>query len=373
MEPLAFRRADSRMKIHPPSIGGAPKLIDVVKTPSSGGTISVPIPNLPSSSFTPANGVERRFSVRFLQSIGAKLTLAGVDAPLVKELAHRFAHMDRTGLDREGRVVERLLESANPKEGMALYGLMAQLGSIVAPNGSSVSANDAGSWTVRPRGGEPFELLAKAGQRAELGDGFTAKVKDSNTVEVAGQELSRESSQRSQQRSQEFAIALGPASSMLAAAHNPAPLIGVLGWYCAQNTSDQLGAFGNFFDRIGAPQLGEACHVASRGTGAGADAFALLALPTGRPLTSAAGTLLTMNAMPRPAHAQVLALLEKTGRSAAPSSRSDPLLEKAAILGFVGLQGATFMERTDQALSAVTAFAARIQGVAREVIIATQG
>lgn len=80
-----------------------------------------------------------------------------------------------------------------------------------------------------------------------------------------------------------------------------------------------------------------------------------------------------MNAMPGHAHQHVLGLLEKTGRSAAPSSRSDPLLEKAAILGFVGRQGATFMERTDQALSAVTAFAARIHGVAREVIIATQG
>ena len=361
------------MKIQPPSLGGVPKLVDVVKTPSSGGTIPVPVPNLPSSSFTPANGVERRFSVRFLQSVGAKLTLAGVDAPLVKDLSHRFKHMDRTGLDREGRIVERLLESANPKEAMALYGLMAQLGSIVAPNGSSVSANDAGSWTVRPRGGEPFELLAKAGQRAELGDGLTAKVKDSNTVEVAGQQLNRESSQRSQQRSQEFAIALGPASSMLAATHNPLPLIGVLGWYASQNTSDQLGAFGHFFDRIGAPELGAACHVASRGAGAGADAFAMLALPTGRPLTSAAASLLTMNAMPGHAHQHVLGLLEKTGRSAAPSSRSDPLLEKAAILGFVGRQGATFMERTDQALSAVTAFAARIHGVAREVIIATQG
>ncbi len=357
------------MKIQPPSLGGAPKLVDVVKTPSSNGPIPVPVPNLPSSSFTPANGVERRFSVRFLQSVGAKLTLAGVDAPLVKDLSHRFKHMDRTGLDREGRVVERLLESANPKEAMALYGLMAQLGSIVAPNGSSVSANDAGSWTVRPHGGEPFELLAKAGQRAELGDGLTAKVKDSNTVEVAGQQLTRETSQRSHQRTMEFAIALGPATSMLAATYNPAPLIGVLGWYASQNVSDQLGAFGHFFDRIGAPELGEACHVASRGAGAGADAFALLSLPAGRPLTSAAATLLTMNAMPQPAHAQVLALLEKAGRSAAPSSRADPLLEKAAILGFVGRQGANFMVRTEQALSAVSAFAARIQGVAREVII----
>lgn len=361
------------MKIQPPSIGSLPKLVDVVKTPSSGGPIPVPVPNLPSSTFTPANCVERRFSVRFLQSVGAKLTLAGVDAPLVKDLSHRFKHMDRTGLDREGRVVERLLESANPKEAMALYGLMAQLGSIVAPNGASIAANHEGSWTVRPHGAEPFELLAKVGQTADLGDGLRAKVRDSNTLEVAGQELNRESSQRAQQRDQEFGIALGPASAMLATAHNPGPLIGVLGWYCSKGASDQLGAFGHFFDRIGAPELGAACQVASRGAGAGADAFALLALPTGRPLTSAAASLLTMNAMPGHAHQQVLALLEKTGRSAAPSSRSDPLLEKAAILAFVGQQGVNFMQHTEQALSAVSAFARKCSGASREVIANTKG
>jgi len=323
------------------------------------------VPNVDPSSFSPASGPERRFSVRFLQGVGPKLTLAGVDQPLANELLHRFKHMDRTALDREGRIVERLLESANPRDSIALYGLMAQLGSVVAPNGSTVAANDHGSWTVRPSRGEPFELLPKAGELGDLGDGLRARVKDRNTVEVAGAELSRETSLRSQQRSQEFAVALSLAGTM---PQNPAATVGVLGWYLTQTATDQLSAVGRFFDRIGEPELGKACQFAAKGTGAGADAFALMGPPVGRPHTQAAGALLTMNAMPAPAHQHILSLLEKTGRSAAPSSRSDPLLEKAAILAFVGREGNTFLQRTEQAMNAATTFAKRLNGAAAEVI-----
>lgn len=362
------------MKIGPPSQLKAPNLIDVAKTPSSAGPIPVPVPNLPSSTFTPAPGTERRFSVRFLQGIEPRLTLAGVDPGLVKELGHRFKHMDRTGLDREGRIVDRLLESANPAHGMALYGLMAQLGSIVAPNGSSVSANAEGSWTVRPFGGEPFELLAKPGQRADLGGGYSALTKDSNTIEVAGQTLNREISERSSQRTMEFAVALGPASSMLAAARNPVPLAGVVGWYLSQSLSDTLGAHARFFDQVGFTEGAAACTAGAKGTAVAADVFGMMASPaTGSSLTSGCA-LMTLNAMPRPSHDAVMALLEKAGRSAAPSSRSDPLLEKAAMLTFVGKNPMLFLQneqqRSEQGVTALSNFAAKIRGAAREVIVA---
>lgn len=361
------------MKIGPPSLPKVPNLVDVAKTPSSGGPIPIPVPNLPSSTFTPASGMERRFSVRFLQGIEPRLTLAGVDAGLVKELGHRFKHMDRTGLDREGRIVDRLLESANPAHGMALYGLMSQLGSIVAPNGSSVSANAEGSWTVRPFGGEPFELLAKAGQRADLGGGFSAITKDPNTLEVAGQSLNREMSERSMQRTSEFAIALGPASTFAATTFNAAPLIGVLGWYASQTTSDSLAAFGHFFDRVGAPGVGAACRAGASGTAFTADLFGTMASPvTGSSLSSGCA-LMTLNAMPRAAHDGVMALLEKAGRSAAPSSRSDPLLEKAAMLTFVAKNPMLFLQKehtnVQAGMTALSNFAAKIRGAARDVIL----
>lgn len=369
------------MKIGPPSLPSLSNvnvsnvtIADVAKTPAAPVSVPIPFPNVPSSTFTPATGVERRFSVRFLQGIEPRLTLAGVDGGLVKDLAHRFKHMDRTGLDREGRIVDRLLESANPAHGMALYGLMAQLGSIVAPNGSSVSANAEGSWTVRPFGGEPFELLAKAGQRADLGGGFSAITTDSNTVAVAGQSLNREIAERTAQRSTEFAIALGPASAMLSAAHNPAPLAGVVGWYLSQSTSDSLTAFGHFFDRIGAPGVGEACRAGAKGTAVAADIFGAVASPaTGSSLSSGAA-LMTLNAMPRASHDGVLALLEKAGRSAAPSSRSDPLLEKAAMLTFIGKNPMLFLQnehtKSEQGMTVLSNFAAKIRGAARDVILA---
>lgn len=361
------------MKIGPPSLPKVPNLVDVAKSPAAPVSIPVPVPNLPSSSFTPAAGMERRFSVRFLQGIEPRLTLAGVDAGLVKELGHRFKHMDRTGLDREGRIVDRLLESANPAHGMALYGLMAQLGSIVSPNGSSVSANAEGSWTVRPFGGEPFELLAKAGQRAELGGGFSAITKDSSAVEVAGQSLNREVAERMAQRSAEFTMALGPASAMLSTTHNPAPMVGVVGWYLSQTTSDSLAAFGHFFDRVGAPGVGAACRAGATGTAITADLFGTMASPaTGSSLSSGIA-LMTLNAMPRAAHDGVMALLEKAGRSAAPSSRSDPLLEKAAMLTFVAKNPMLFLQAADtkaeQGMGALSNFAAKIRGAARDVIL----
>ncbi|MBL8937864.1 MAG: hypothetical protein JNM69_25095 [Archangium sp.] len=333
----------------------------------------MPFPNVPSSTFTPAPGAERRFSVRFLQGIEPRLSLAGVDPGLVKELGHRFKHMDRTGLDREGRIVDRLLESANPVHGMALYGLMAQLGSIVAPNGSSVSANAEGSWTVRPFGGEPFELPAKAGQRAELGGGYSAITKDSNTIEVAGQSLNREISDRTTQRAGEFSIALGPAATLFATTYNPGPLVGVVGWYLSQSTSDSLTAFGDYFDRIGAHEAGQACHAGAKGAAISADLFGMLAAPaTGSSLTSGVA-LMTLNAMPRAAHDGVMALLDKAGRSAAPSSRSDPLLEKAALLNFVAKNPMLFLQaehtKSEQGMTALSNFAAKIRGAARDVIL----
>lgn len=312
--------------------------------------------------------------MRFLQGIEPRLSLAGVDPGLVKELGHRFKHMDRTGLDREGRIVDRLLESANPAHGMALYGLMAQLGSIVAPNGSTVSANAEGSWTVRPFGGEPFELLAKAGQRADLGGGYSALTRDSNTVVVASEVLNREISERTGLRAAEFAIALGPASAMFATAHNPAPLVGVLGWYASQSASDSLTAFGHFFDRIGAPGVGGACHAGAKGTAIAADVFGSMASPTNGGSLSSGIALMTLNAMPRASHDGVMALLEKAGRSAAPSSRSDPLLEKAAMLSFVAKNPMLFLQSADtksqEGLTALSNFAAKIRGAARDVILA---
>ncbi|MBL8920837.1 MAG: hypothetical protein JNJ54_18380 [Myxococcaceae bacterium] len=365
------------MKIRSPT--SQPKsIVDVAKVPSPTsptGSISAPVPNLPSSTFSPANGVERRFSVRFLQGIEARLQRAGANADLVKDLLHRFKHMDRTGLDREGRIVDRLLESGSPKEHLALYGLLAQRGSLVAPNGASVAANDQGSWTIRPPGGEPFELLAKPGLTADLGGGFSAVVKDEGTLEAAGQQLQLESSARAQERATEFALALGPASQALATTFNPAPLLSVTAWYGAQTMADQLGAYATYFDRCGLPEAASVCRGGARGSQVAADIFAAgtATNPTGRPLVSSAVSLMTLDAMPRAAHDQVMRLLEKAGRSAAPSSRSDPLLEKAAILRQLAKDPMPFLEndvqRQQQALNALSSLAAKLRGAARDTIV----
>lgn len=364
------------MKIRPPS-QGPQSIVDVAKVPAPGsptGSIPAPVPNLPSSTFSPASGVERRFSVRFLQGIEARLQRAGANVDLMKDLVLRFKHMDRTALDREGRVVDRLLESGNPKEQLALYGLMAQVGSFVAPNGTSVAANDQGSWTIRPQGGEPFELLARPGLEADLGGGYSAVVKDEGTISAAGQELNRETSARSQERSTEFVLALGPASQALLI-YNPLPLVSVAAWLGAQTTADQLGAYATYFERCGLPEAASVCRGGAKGAQVAADVFAAgtAVNPTGRPLVSSAVSLMTLNAMPRAAHDQVMRLLEKAGRSAAPSSRSDPLLEKAAILRQLAKDPMPFLEnvasRQQQALDALSNFAAKVRGAARDTIV----
>jgi hypothetical protein len=377
MERAAPPDDTATMKIRPPT-HPPQSIVDVAKVPAPGsptGSIPAPFPNVPSSTFSPANGVERRFSVRFLQGIEAKLQLAQVDPGLAKELVHRFKHMDRTGLDREGRVVERLLESGNPKQHLALYGLMAQLGSIVTPNGTSVAANEHGSWTIRPQGAEPFELLAKPGQQADLGGGYSAVVTDQDTINAANEERSRESSARSQERTTEFAVALGPASQALALTNNPVPLLSVCAWYPAQRMADELGLCATYFDRCGMPEAAAVCRGGAKGSQLAADVFSAASAtnPTGRPLVSSAVSLLTLNAMPRAAHDQVLRLLEKAGRSAAPSSRSDPLLEKAAILRQLAKDPMPFLEnvatRQQQALDALSNFATKVRGAARETIV----
>jgi hypothetical protein len=368
------------MKVRP----GLPPMPNVVSTPTAGGAVPVPLPNVPlpnlsQSSFSPANGVERRFSVRFLQGVEAKLKLAGCDAGLTSELVHRFKHMDRTGLDREGRVIERLLESANPKQHLALYGLLARSASIVTPNGAAISANDQGSWTIRPPGKEPFELLDRPGLKADLGGGYSAVVTDQGTLTAAGEELSRETSSRTQERSTEFLLALGPANAALAT-YNATPLVALMGWYTAQTVADTLGPTATYLDRCGLPEAAAIFRGGATGAQLAADVFAL-----GNPALSSSGaapsagalpsgvSLVALNAMPRAAHDQIMRLLEKTGRAAAPSRRSDPLLEKAAILRQVAKDPLPFLQGTEQqraqAMNALANFSHKISGAAREVIL----
>ena len=68
-----------------------------------------------------------------------------------------------------------------------------------------------------------------------------------------------------------------------------------------------------------------------------------------------------------------MALLEKAGRSAAPSSRSDPLLEKAAMLTFVGKNPMLFLQNAEQGMTALSNFAAKIRGAARDAILSAAG
>ncbi len=143
------------------------------------------------SSFAPGSGVERRYSMKFLQSIDQRMKLAGVPPELASALSRRFAAMSRSELDRDGRVVDNILASAHPQAGLEAYESQAKLSSVVTPGGFRVAPNAEKSWTVTPPKGEPFVFGAKGEKSKTLGDGTKLSLGKGGKLTVGDQELVR--------------------------------------------------------------------------------------------------------------------------------------------------------------------------------------
>lgn len=169
----------------PPSL---PSLADVAVVPDGlTGGIPAPHPNVGNGrvpdSFTPGSGVERRYSVQFLKGLEGRLQLAGLGNEFASELKRHMSTLDRSGVDREGRVVDSLLTGAHPKESLHLYELTSKLTALVTPGGVRAEANRMGSWTIRPPEGEPVEL--KPGASLQLPGGVTLKA-SSDVLQASG-------------------------------------------------------------------------------------------------------------------------------------------------------------------------------------------
>ncbi|MFO0598683.1 MAG: hypothetical protein U0228_25480 [Myxococcaceae bacterium] len=206
-----------KISIKPPSL---PQVgVDIVKTPAAPAPIPVPFPNVGGSSFTPASGMERRFSVRFMNALPQQLKLAKVPEQLASKLEARFGTMNRSELDVQGRVVEHLMQSQQPAHALGVFEAFSSMHTAILPGGHRVEPNLEGSWTVRPKGGEAFTLEDKAGASAKLPDGTQLQVKAKGLFEAAGQVLDRAAA--------EFAQAVPPEQLMKATMALNAMLVGI--------------------------------------------------------------------------------------------------------------------------------------------------
>ncbi|MBL8912327.1 MAG: hypothetical protein JNM17_16670 [Archangium sp.] len=356
----------SRMKIgKPPSM--AKSVVDIAKVPNpiGGPPIPAPVPNVsPASTFAPAPGAERRFSARFMNALPQKLQLANVPKDLGDKLQARFGSMNRSELDRFGRLAETLMGSAKPAEALGLFEAFSSLHTAILPGGHRVEPNAEGSWTVTPKGKDPFELPNTKGAQVKLEDETHLLIDTAGQLK-AGKEvvLDRavaEAAQRIQpERLMMAALAVGV--GMAAAAAGPAVTVGgaVVGIGVAtaglgvgvaaggaantaviaasipavaaavvglavtvvQNTPQLMNGLAVLADSMGMAEEGKKL----RGGSQTAETYlnqapvrvALTTVMLGAAVLSSVGTVL---------------LLDQAGRGAAPSPRADPDLERGLLL-----------------------------------------
>lgn len=385
------------MKIKGPPLPTLPKVsVEVTKTPSAPGPIPVPYPNVSGgSSFTPGSGVERRYSVRFMQGIENRLKLAGVSPEAAKELTQRLGSLGRSGIDREGPVLDTVLAGAHPKEGVELYGALASLGSIVTPGGFRVEANDEGSWTVHPPGADAFVLADVAGSAHALADGTKLLVEKGGSLvaqlaDGASNALKSGESRRLAQLSLQFvltanAIALsavpgggGQAGVESAKLFAMLPSLAEVAGAAGAAAAPVADAAREAASAAGA-RAGEAAHVARDVAQQAAPVAVAVGVAVATSVVTGvtfgagagAGPLLKagVDAMLRGSE-QAFSLLQgalsSAGRAAAPSRTCDPDAERALVLVAAGKNAA----RLDEAAGAIASLAKQVRGAPRATVMA---
>ncbi len=348
-------------------------IVEVAKTPAAPAPIPVPFPNVPDSQFT-GQGVERRFSTRFQSSIEGRLKDAKVPGKLATKLLERFAGMDRSTLDREGRLIERMLETKNPRQALAVYAAMDQLRCLGLPNGGSAQANDQGTLTVRIPGREPVEFDPKPGNRLEL-PGVTLTSPEAGVVSTATQEFSLSLSERMSAIPLDMVFTLTQLSPILGFPVGAAQAVSLVAWAGAKSAEVILDTTATYLHHLGLHTPGTAIGVGAKGAEATADAIGSTII-TGDPdgksphLDRSSSALVSLALMPEGAFAGVQKAFARVGNSPAPSSRADPERERMVLLDFVGRNVARFAnpETAQSALRDFNLFAQKAAGKEQQVL-----
>lgn len=327
-----------KISIKPPTL----PTVDTVRTPAAPLSVPVPVPNL-GSTFTPA-GDERRFSVRFTNSLPQKLQLASVPGELATRLTDRFGAMNRSELDRFGRVAEQLFSGPRPAQTLGLFEAFSSMQTAILRGGHRVEPNPEGSWTITPKGGEAFTLPDVAGSKAKLADGTPVGV-DTKGLFRSGQDfLHRGTAELAQRLPPEQLMS----ASLALLGLNPAVQVAAAALTVVQNSPHLMRATALMLDACGAHDAADSV----RG-GAGQLEKSLAdvqpAVCVGVQICAAMTNLVSGRLTP----------FEQAGRSAAPSPRADADLERGMLFLRVAA-GATSTELSD--------FASSIRGKSRDAL-----
>lgn len=350
-----------KINVRPPTLPSSPTEVRV-PSPNAPAGLPVPVPNVGGSSFQSVGQDERRYSVRFLNGIEPRLKLAGVSAEGAQEFKRLFAAMNRSTLDREGRVVDTILASSHPREGMALYGLLQRLGGAVTPGGFKVEPNAQKSWTVTPPQGEPFVFGAKGQKHLTLGDGTRLELQSPGKLQVGDQTIDRGRAERVAMLSATVMVVVVAAVATIVTFGAAAPLIFALAAGLA-HASGKGGVPREELDRLVNGALGSKGGLAQLQQAQG-DALGPAAQQSLASLLSGAAGISALLGGPAAVHDALHGLMGKAGKSAAPSRSSDPELEKAAalILGGGYVRELLNPKLADGALKKLSSFAQSIRG-----------
>lgn len=389
----------------PPAL---PNLVDVTKTPAAPSSIPVPYPNAPASSFTPApGGFERRYSVRFLQSIPQRLAMAGVDGKQAEALMRRFHSMIRSELDREGRAIDGIMASSHPREGLAMYDLFARLGSAVTPGGFRVQPNIEKTWTITPPGADPFVFGAKGEKQLSLADGTALTAAGPGALDVGGHVLALDLAARVGMVGVEVALnsmaitatvltmGAAPVAGALAQAL-PAVIdalkreqgaglegtqhamyfgVALASALTARATEASIGLASSVIATVAEGANGPAGALQDRLVGFRAKLTEALEAASERQESAASQAMttittgvLTIVTNVGGAQQRLAGLLGATSRCAAPSRRNDPEAERAAVLATIGAAAPAIAHppTRDAALQALEALGDRLRGSRRD-------
>lgn len=344
-----------KIKLKPPTLPNSP--VDVAKVPGMPVAIPAPLPNVSAgSTFAPAPGAERRFSVRFMNALPQKLQLANVPKDLGDKLQARFGSMNRSELDRFGRLAETLMATAKPAEALGMFEAFSSLHTAILPGGHRVEPNAEGSWTVTPKGKDPFELPNTLGASAKLDDQTHLAIDALGKLRAGAQVISREVAEAAQRIPAEqmmlaglalgvgvgmgvgmttAAIGIGvgataagavvssPAAAAIVAASAVAVTAAVVSSTVTvvQNTPQLMNAVADVAEAAGMKEDAKLLRQGSQDV----DAFLKRA-----PIALALKVVLLVAAIVMPTAG--MKLLEQAGRGAAPSPRADPDLERGLVL-----------------------------------------
>jgi hypothetical protein len=281
--------------------------------------------------------------VRLLTGLEPKLKMAGLPQDFATQFHHRFAGASRSELDREGRVVESLLASAHPAQGVKLYDTLAKLQSHVTPGGFHVAANQHGSWTVTPPKEDPFVFAGKPGEKLALADGTKLSMASQGLMTLShptGEAHLQESLSRGLTPRLTHGV-LNAATVIMSALANHVPKPG--------------GAIARALEHLPSKEpFLESLRIAAATPGPGQPAAVGILLAANAAITLAELT---------PSIAELaMSVIDNAGRSAAPSRRADPELEKAVLFMEIGLAPKDLMK-------SLTEVAGKLHGAARDAVL----